>query len=160
MPERNGHNLLWIDDDGPGRFLYEEYVLQGKGWRVVWATSVREALEILGKDGFDAILLDQMLPLNPGPLAPADVWGGCLLLYWLRGLLRPSAAPQVEEPDVFGYVSPLASNRATKVIIVSAFHDDEVEKAIRSAEVSMQIVKKPIDIDYLITTLALGDQRV
>lgn len=160
MPDRNGHNLLWIDDDGPDRFLYEEYVLQGKGWRVVWATSVREALEILGKDGFDAILLDQMLPLNPGPLAPADVWSGCLLLYWLRGMARPPAAPQVEEPDVFGYVSPLSSNRAIKVIIVSAFHDDEVEEAIRAAEASIPIVKKPIDLEKLIGTLVPGDRNV
>jgi CheY-like chemotaxis protein len=160
MPDRNGHNLLWIDDDGPERFLYEEYVLQGKGWRVVWATSVREALEILSKEGFDAILLDQMLPLNPGPLAPADVWSGCLLLYWLRGMLRPSAAPQVEEPDMFGDISPLLSNRLNKVIIVSAFHDDEVEEAIRTVEASISIVKKPIDLDKLIVTLVPGDRNV
>jgi CheY-like chemotaxis protein len=153
IPHGEGRVLLWVDDDGPDRFLYEEYMLTRRGWSVVWATSIRDALEKLGNGEFNALLLDQMLPLDPGPLAPADVWGGCLLLYWLRGKDWPSAAPQAGEPDVFRSVAPLESNRSIPVIIVSAFHDDEVEEAIKAAEPAMQTVKKPIDFNTLISKL-------
>ena len=160
MTERAERILLWIDDDGPDRFPYEEYMFIQSGWKVVWATSVREALSKLGKDRFDAILLDQMLPLDPGPLAPADVWSGCLLLYWLRGLPRPAAAPQVEDPNVFGEFVPLESNREVAVVIVSAFHDDEVEQAITTAEMTISIVKKPIDLDRLNEAIGFGARDV
>jgi hypothetical protein len=159
MPNREVRFLLWIDDDGPGRFLYEEYMLTKRGWSIVWATSVRDALERLGSEGFAAIMLDQMLPLDPGPLAPTDVWSGCLLLYWLRGRPRPAAAPQAEDPDMFLEFSPLGGNRSSTVIIVSAFHDDEVEEAIKAIEPSMQVIKKPIDLDKLITMLP-GERNV
>jgi CheY-like chemotaxis protein len=159
MPDREGRALLWVDDDGPDRFLFEEFMLTRRGWKVVWATSIRDALQKLGTNVFDAILLDQMLPVDPGPLAPTDVWGGCLLLYWLRGMERPLAAPEVEEPDAFREVEPLASNRSITIVIVSAFHDDEVEEAIKSAAASIEIVKKPIDLDKLIAKLEPGDYR-
>ena len=157
MPDRNGRALLWIDDDGRDRFLYEEHMLKRRGWDIVWATNVRDALENLGSKEFQAILLDQMLPVAPGPLAPTDVWSGCLLLYWLRGKPRPSAAPQAEESDIFRETKPLASNRAIAVVIVSAFHDDEVEAAIKEIGASSQIVKKPIDSKKLIEMLESGE---
>lgn len=160
MSGRSERALLWIDDDGPDRFPYEEYMLAESGWKVVWATSVRDALKKLSEDRFDAILLDQMLPVDPGPLAPADVWSGCLLLYWLRDLTRPAAAPQAETPNVYGDGDPLEANRKAKVVIVSAFHDDEVEGAINAADNTIQIVKKPVDLELLNAAIGSGERDV
>jgi CheY-like chemotaxis protein len=128
---QDGRVLLWVDDDGRERFLYEEHLLSRRGWVIQWAKSVREAIDKLQGACFDAVLLDQMLPLEPGALDSTDVWSGCLLLYWLRGMPGPSSAPPALE----------------------AFHDDEVTAAIKAAGSAVPMVSKPIDAEKLLPIL-------
>jgi len=152
-----GRTLLWVDDDGPERFLYEAYMLERSGWKVQWARSVMEGMESLGQERFDAVLLDQMLPfgvLGADGGDPPDVWAGCLLLYWLRGLSRPSAAPPVRASDEREFSSRRAreENREVPAIIVSAFYDDDVDAAVKKVQAVPQF-SKPLEVQQLLAVL-------
>lgn len=57
--------ILIIDDDAYIRDLYEE-VLKGEGYDVTTAQDGQEGLEHLARGGFDAVLLDVMMPKLDG----------------------------------------------------------------------------------------------
>ena len=94
--------LLWTDDDGRDWFVYEEHMLRAEGWEVRWARDLDEAAALLAAEPFDALVLDQMLPFtfaNIGAEPHARrLWGGCLLLWWLRQRRWPERAPY--PPDI------------------------------------------------------------
>src|SRR5262245_32422122 len=85
--------ILWLDDDGPNRFPYELSVLADKGLSSDWAEDATEAVRKLSTVVFSLVLLDQVFPLVKGSTYK-DIWSGCRLLYWLRGLEPPPGAPQ------------------------------------------------------------------
>lgn len=145
--------LLWIDDDGPRRFVYETKLLERAGWQVSWARGVEAAVETLAERVFTAVLLDQMLPMGDPVQDRANVWQGCLLLYWLRRKPAPSQAPASREWQKIGSRAPLAKNRHAKVLLVSAYYDTEVDKAIRAIEPALVAITKPIDADLLLKEL-------
>lgn len=145
--------LLWIDDDGPRRFVYETKQLTKRGWEIVWAKGVEEAVDRLAERAFGAVLLDQMLPMGDPVMDRANVWQGCLLLYWLRGQPFPSQAPAIDEWRTIEARLPLVENRHVKMLLVSAYFDSAVDKAIRVIEPNLVSVAKPIDVDELIRAL-------
>jgi CheY-like chemotaxis protein len=144
--------VLWVDDDGPERFLYEEFMLERNGWTVRWANSVAEAKERLRSECFDAMLLDHFLPLqSPATEDGTDAWGGCRLLYWLRGLRLPAGVPEtaVLEECAVEEGAPREENRNLKVVIVSALFDDEIDAAIRHLPGAIPTLRKPIWLQEL-----------
>jgi len=151
--------LLWIDDEGERKFLFEAYKLRKEGWTVDWAVSVDEATAALAHHPYDAILLDQMMPLGGKGSHHVDVWTGCLVLWWLRRGHPPEAAPppSIEASKTLWEAVPLAANRTVEAICVSAFDDDEVVPVIQavaedgSPEVPMMV--KPIRYPELLAAL-------
>lgn len=146
----NGKTLLWVDDDGEERFLYEKHNLEIKGWSITWALTVFEAAERLAEKLFDAVLLDQMLPPRRYEDEPS-LWGGCALLYWLRGggLLR-----NTKDFDFVASLTPLSHNQEIRVTLVSAFYDEQVNEYINNAPGSaVELVQKPINLTRLLTYL-------
>lgn len=150
--------LLWVDDDGRTRFAFEELRLKRSGWQVEWALTAIEAAEKLRDRVFSAVLLDQTLPLlkKAEPENKADVWTGCLLLHWLRESPFPGNAPPLEGRDQLKNIQPARENVRTRVIIVSAFYDNEVDAALHELEKDLTMITKPIDIDFLMGALNNG----
>lgn len=146
--------LLWTDDDPPGRFEYEAFILEDEGWEIRWAPDVTAAAIALSKDSFDAMILDQMLPYEA--LRKGDpLWGGCLLLRWLRGKAPPPNV-SLDPTGPLTRLTPGADNRDIPVVVVSAFHDPKVEAAMRDAselDRGLVMVPKPIDINALASLL-------
>lgn len=151
-----GNRLLWIEDDEPGRFVYEERLLTRQGWVVTWAPSVEDAARSLSKNVYDAILLDQMI-------APVEVrghlvmWSGCRLLYWLRQSTADPPWPQ-EDPSwwVLHELTPLEQNRSCPVTLVSAYRNAALLDATRRASAldhGLKTFAKPIDVDTLLAHL-------
>jgi CheY-like chemotaxis protein len=139
--------LLWSDDEGPGRFLYAAHLLQTDGWDITWAASVEVAAEALRNQPFDAVVLDQMLPLAADG-DRASVWGGCTLLRWLKGRPpAPTAPPNVVPPAG----DPHADNRDAPMVILSAYRHDDVEAATREAfgGEPVPLLPKPLDVEAL-----------
>jgi CheY-like chemotaxis protein len=146
----NGKKLLWVDDDGAERFLSEKYNLEKKGWSITWAFTVHQAAELLRKDSFDAVLLDQMLPAQTYDDEP-NYWGGCALLYWLRGA---GLLPITKEFDFIAESTPLSGNQQIVVTLVSAFYDDQVMVYVGKVPgPAVELVKKPIDLARLVACL-------
>jgi CheY-like chemotaxis protein len=147
--------LLWLDDDGPDRFMAECDTLHSAGFEVRWELDVQSAVRLLASEQVDALLLDQMLPLTPaerGKHTPVLAWSGCMLLHWLRGLPLPPAAPnEASAPfeQVTEGVAALAQNRVIPVQVVSAYYDVAVARAIEAAGSRMKrdrlVMAKPID---------------
>ncbi|MBD3335771.1 MAG: response regulator [Candidatus Eisenbacteria bacterium] len=56
-----GRRILWVDDEID---LLRPHILylQGKGYDLVPASNARDALELVQKNGFELILLDEMMP--------------------------------------------------------------------------------------------------
>jgi signal transduction histidine kinase/DNA-binding NarL/FixJ family response regulator len=63
----SGRRVLIVDDDAMNRLL-GEIILEGFNMEVQLAADGNEAIEILGKDNFDIILLDIHMPEVSGPL--------------------------------------------------------------------------------------------
>jgi CheY-like chemotaxis protein len=140
--------LLWVDDDGPNRFRYEEAVLkEDRRCAVDWASNVEHALSLLRTEAFDAIVLDQMLPLTEHSTA-SDYWGGCVVLHWLKLSSYPATAPPTLQPALFR-APPLPANVAAPVCFVSAFSDDDVHRELLRADRTLPIFAKPLDLDLL-----------
>lgn len=142
--------LLWVDDDGPDRFLYERGVIEDDGWQVQWATSVEEAVEALKGTAFDALILDLNLTDERGVEPPYLIWGACRILYWLRQtpLTRPRPWLTAGASEVWSEAPPYKTNEKVPVLIVSGFHDDDVLKAIRDAgpaDFQIKLLPKPVD---------------
>ena len=153
--------LLWTDDDGADWFVYEVHMLAAAGWEVIWAHDVLEAADLLSRQPFDALFLDQMLPWQRSThqKEALQIWGGCTLLWWLRQGRSPDALPY---PERFRRLAlwqqaPLPANRTTPVTVVSAFYDEQVEQLTRSAapqDEGLELLAKPVRLDDLLGFLA------
>lgn len=157
-------DLLWIDDDGHGMFLFEVYQLEQEGWTVHFATHLAAAAEALSTRTFDAVLLDQMMPLGAGDDQPVDVWAGCLVAWWLRTGTPPPGAPgaSIEATAHLWAETALPTNRSLPMVMVSAFDDAEVEAQVRGLvpEPSpVPILVKPVDATQLLAHLSLPEER-
>ena len=155
--------LLWTDDDDPFQFVYETHILQRAGWEIQWARDVQQGAEMLRDARFDALVLDQHMPFDsqhskeiPPPLR---IWGGCLLLWWLRCQRWPDDAPYapaISASPIWQW-SPSPSNNDLPVIMVSAYYDEEVERIIQSAssiDRDLEILTKPLRLPDLQDFLA------
>lgn len=154
MTKQNNRNLLWADDDAPGRFPYEARLIKSAGWDLQWSADVLGTAELLATNSYRALILDQMLPISAeieqSPHLPKalPLWSGCLLLRWLRGATLPKAAPAGVQNawDALAIIKPLPTNRRLPVLVVSAFSDKKVTASIRSAskqDHGIDIVTKP-----------------
>src|SRR5262245_6447499 len=142
-------NLLWVDDDAPHRFRYEEIVLRDEyGWSIAWAGCVQSAVTALCARPFEAIVLDQMLPLTANSRA-VGYWGGYALWHWLKACQDPIPRPPPEHESLFVRHTPLSANGTAPVCIVSAFEDLTVQRAIRAACPKIAIFAKPLELDEL-----------
>ena len=153
MPE-----LLWVDDDGQDMFLYEVYELESRGWTIHFAGSVSEATQRLSTQRFDAVLLDQMMPLEAGPHQSVDVWSGCMVGWWLRTAGPPPGVPKasLEQSQHLWTPPPIPHNQTIPVVIVSAFYDVDVAEQVRaipSPSGAVEILPKPVDFEGLLTQL-------
>ncbi|HEY2295631.1 MAG TPA: hypothetical protein VGM86_33415 [Thermoanaerobaculia bacterium] len=154
MEESTPNSLLWIDDDAPGRFRYEHQMLTQRGWQITWAKCAEEAADLLRREVFRAIILDQMFPWSKqSPGTDTDeVWAGCFLLFWLRDKGRPSKAPPREPFDsLFTETkAPLPSNRTIPVVLSSAYFDEDISASIFDIEPHIPELPKPIDLERLL----------
>lgn len=148
--------LLWIDDDEPERFVYEQRRLRQEGWRTTWARSVEHACERLAHQPFDSILLDQMVAPD-GALGHLMMWSGCRLLYWLRQSATTPPWPQEDRSwSILAQRVPLERNRTCPVTLVSAYRNVALLEATRRAgsqDASIKILAKPFDVDALLAHL-------
>lgn len=144
--------LLWTDDDGPERFEYARWRLEAEGWEVRWAYSVEQAATLLRQEVFDAALLDQMLPFHDAD-REMNIWGGCTLLRWLKGLdVAPGAPATVVRPEG----APADPNAHLALAVLSAYRHEEVEAAMveaMPADHPLAWFSKPIDVEALLRTL-------
>lgn len=142
-------HALWVDDDGEDRFQYELSVLADHGITTDWAIDAAQAVARLSSAPYDLILLDQVFPISQDS-SYKDVWSGCRLLYWLRGLQPPSGAPQgAMWANLLKGKRPTPKNQNRPVIIISGFQDDDVDDALKEANRSISIFPKPVDGDEL-----------
>lgn len=135
-------------------------MLGEEGWDVVWDTSVSEAARMLSKQPFDALLLDQMLPYT-GLKHGDPLWNGALLLRWLRGK-EPPPFVTLDPRGELSTLRPKDENRDIPTVLVSAFHDPVVDKAMRDAsdqDRSLPLAPKPIDVGALLSYLDQGMAR-
>jgi len=144
--------VLWTDDDGETRFVYEINTMRALGWEVVWAHDAVGAVERLRTERFDALILDQMLPWQRGN--PIQLWGGCVVLWWLRQQTWPPQLPSPIQVQSLPFWSqtPLAGNAEAPAILVSAFYNEEVERISRGASAldqDIEVLAKPVRIDDL-----------
>jgi len=148
--------LLWVDDDGKERFLYEQYNLEKRGWSITWSLTVLEAARNLEEKPFDAVLLDQTLPPQRYEDEPS-YWGGCALLYWLRGGER---LQDTTDFDFLGELTPRGHNQNIGVTLVSAFYDDQVMGYVKKAPGPLvELVQKPIGLAHLLSCLEGSSQK-
>ena len=145
--------LLWVDDDGPERFLYETFLLESHGWEVDWKGDVQQAIAALSTGAYDALILDHLIPVE-GRASVAELWSGLAIFGWLRQSRLPNA--------IFGTLplyensAPLDSNKRIPVCFISAFYDEEIEAAIGLIEAEGERVShlsKPIATKNLIDFL-------
>lgn len=158
--------LLWIDDDGEGRYLSEVLFLAHRGWEVVWARDARSAMEILSSEQIAAVLLDQVFPHDSNLSEKEDIWAGCRLLFWLRKAKGPDKAPLSEGwAQLLNEWQPLPENDGVPVLLVSAYQDfrnGEIENTARQAsetDSDMKVVRKPVDFGKIQSFLhSTGDE--
>ncbi|HMV68321.1 MAG TPA: hypothetical protein PKA64_15850 [Myxococcota bacterium] len=149
--------LLWGDDEGPERFLYAAMRLQRDGWSITWASSVAAAAELLRSEPFDALVLDQMMPLTSRG-GPQELWSGCTMFRWLQGAPLAIGTPAHITPPEF---APLPANRDLPVAIVSAYRHDDVADAIEEARSPAQPlawIGKPLNLDLLSRAIRPADR--
>ncbi len=148
--------LLWIDDDGPGRYEYERYLVEREGWSLVWAENVLDAVKHLAAVPFDALVVDQMLPFDIEDRGFPEPWGGCLVLRWLRGTYPPRHVPRrmvTREGHLGAQPPPLPANVDLHVLVVSAYHNEDVLREMRSAsekDQNLVVASKPLNERRLI----------
>ncbi|MFT4929685.1 MAG: CheY-like chemotaxis protein, partial [Phenylobacterium sp.] len=160
-------NVLWVDDDHQiKRFRYELKIIKRKLlWQVETAINVSEALEKLSYHEFDAVILDQQLPLGQAvkqklaelmrqsdlsDLNKTPVWQGCLILYWLRGVNKQiDNAPDDINPTLTAMNQAYQAkevNRNIPATILSSFYHEELINAINLAsemDTDITIYAKP-----------------
>jgi hypothetical protein len=146
--------LLWVDDDEPGRFLYEMQVIQSSGeWQIEWAQNPERAAHELASKAYRAVILDQLMPLTTA-VRERSPWAGYLLLCWMReqpiqDWLEPALHDTIEHIKRAS-ARPLVQNKATPVILRSAFGYKKIASAIRQVnkpyQANTRILAKPIDL--------------
>lgn len=180
MPERTTatpakRRVLWVENDGPSRFVWEERQLHESGWTIAWALTIEQAIDQLAVQSFDAIILDQFLPYTSSdPDArmvvdgPPQAWGGCVLLWWLRRMAPPKDLPR-ELGDEWkkrreGWPSPLPCNTDISATVASDYDYDEIRKSLQAAslkglDTELEVLPKPIETDALLAFLrtAVGE---
>ncbi len=149
--------LLWVDDDDKRRFAFEEMLLKRNGLDVQWAHDISSALRRLSGEEFDAVILDQALPFYRKELwertSRESVWGGCVVLHWLRGKEPPPQAEGAADKKVLRQYIPKGRNAQVQVLIVSGFFDEELERVTHSAssqDQDLKICPKPLDLNELL----------
>lgn len=152
--------LLWIDNDGPTRFLSERRLMRQLGWEYDWAHAIDEAAERLVGTPYDALVIDQSIPFaaiapgRPTPEGPPFVWGGAVLLWWLRRRTPPPDMPQADlvlEQPFFAELPDRANGNAP-ALLYSGFQNRTVESAQRTlhgAGAVIEIARKPIPFEPL-----------
>ena len=148
---KEGLTVLWVDDDGPERFMYEQFVLERQGWRIRWALNMLEAANYLKDMLFPVVIMDQMFPIQDDE---PSAWGGYLLLAWMRGEKEiDPAAPCL--PAEICRSEPLEGNRAAVVIIASAFFDKATSDALACLphQAKTMVIPKPIHTDSLMRAI-------
>jgi CheY-like chemotaxis protein len=154
MAQKRQNRLLWVDDDKPDKFLYEQMILKNEGWDIRWATTVVEAARTLSDERYQALLLDQMLPYEEDKRP--DVWSGCLLLRWLRQAELRTGNELEENYLELHELKPLRENTSMEVIVVSAYADETVEQEMRSAserDRNLLFEPKPVILDDILDIL-------
>ena len=143
--------ILWVDDDGPGRFRYAEGTLKREGWEVDWAADAVGAAQRLGSQHYDMVILDQEAPIDSGDLRSR--WAGCLVLYWLRGSrLNPPGMPRVDherQRRLAHGSGPLPTNQRVPVMVISDYDARELLDAMREAspqDRDLPVLSKPLDM--------------
>ncbi len=146
--------LLWADDDLIyRRFRYTKRIVKDRGWELISALDVVEAIEKLHEQIFDFILLDQMMPFSRQQ-QQVDYWGASRVLHWLLGKPQPPNAPPVNK-DRLDALKPRPGNKRVPRMILSAFDDIAVRKSIESLDPEILMETKPFDPDQLIETIEL-----
>jgi CheY-like chemotaxis protein len=146
--------LLWADDDGESRFSREISMLLKGGWEVHWSLCIEDAAKKLHEEQWDCVIIDQSLPFRPKTMADTrespGVWGGCVLLWWLRRGEVPKkmpGAPSVAQERFFRTLCPHSSNRDLPVVVVSAFYDEHVLAVMRDCspqDANLEVIPKPV----------------
>jgi CheY-like chemotaxis protein len=132
--------VLWVDDDGPTRFRYEERFLQGAGVAIDWAVTLQTARKRLRERNYDFILLDMFVP--DGSSSQLDPLGGLKLLEQLRRC-----------PEELGNSDLVA----IPVAICSGMAPLEEDLAKRGIQ-NLTWLKKPLDLSKLLGFLGLTVQ--
>lgn len=150
--------LLWVDDDDRRRFAFEEMLLNRNGLGVQWAHDISSALKKLSGEEFDAVILDQALPFDKEkPAQRESVWGGCVVLHWMRGKEIPAQAEWAADKKELEGAVPKGRNSSVRVMIVSGFHNEELEKITCNAssqDRDLRICPKPLDTAELLAFIA------
>jgi CheY-like chemotaxis protein len=146
--------LLWVDDDDPGRYLYETQVIQSSGeWQIEWAQNPERAAHELASKAYRAVILDQLMPVTMA-VRERSPWAGYLLLCWLRerpieDWLEPALHEAIEHIKRAS-APPLVQNKTAPVLILSAFDYKRAVTAIRQInkpyQANTRILIKPIDL--------------
>jgi nucleoside phosphorylase len=151
-PENARPLVLWVDDDGPGRFEFEIYCLKREGYRIDFAVDVIQAATLLCYRKYDAVLLDNLIPYRYGSVESIGAWGGYVLYSWLRNSVRSKRAPPTVSLRDLDQLEPNPLNRGVPVLMCTAFHDDEVWSALQSAKLDNEkllTAAKPINAHTL-----------
>lgn len=151
MPPRG--RILWVDDDGPGRFRYAEGILKREGWEVDWAADAVSAAQRLGNQRYDMVILDQEAPIDG---VDRSRWAGCLVLYWLRGTGgTPPGMPRADgdrQRRLISVPEPLPANRKAPVLVISDYDAKELIEAMKGAshqDRDLPVLSKPLDMGRL-----------
>lgn len=157
MPGR----ILWVDDDGPGRFRYAEGILKREGWVVDWAADAAGAAKLLAQNPYQMLILDHEAPIDGGDARTR--WAGCLVLYWLRGsTAMPPGMPRVDyerQRRVSNGSVPLPVNQKVPVVVISDYDARELLDAMKGAspqDRELTVLSKPLDIIRLKELLNRG----
>lgn len=144
--------VLWVDDDGPGRFELECAIIeQDFGADLDWAETLEVAVRLLRDNAYDAIILDQMLA-DPDAATPHVPWAGCALFLWLRGDKSKPWGSDWVWPSLRG-TSPNPANANTPVLFVSGLSDEQIWTATRSVDLHVELLSKPLNDKQLVSFL-------
>lgn len=157
--------IIWVDDDDPNRFIYEQKLIEARQATLVWAHTPEEAAERLAQDAYDAVILDQFMPFNAGA-RDRSPWAGYILLCWLRCLDAPNNIEQ-EVREAVQHLrdtyTPARLEGETPVLILSAFHDRDVEEAMQLMQSQggrIPFIPKPADHRQLMSWLQSIEQSL
>jgi len=138
--------LLWADDE-PDRLEYEAEFVMSLGSRVDFAKTLLQAVDALRQARYDGLILDQMFPvgIEDGP----NIWGGCLLLRWLRRIDVPNGVPEDlrQVTSAIWTSGPLEGNESIPVHLVSAFYNPSILALIRESEQNAKLRPSPKPTD-------------